>query len=999
MAHELLDKVASTTIRAIRGEKLARWTSYGVDVAWKKITYFFDILSGVPLHDSYQTVENDRPSVAQARKFRRKFILPRRRLEKAKDGRLQWKRLAPGEHIHNSRKYHECDVPLASLTEFGEGWLLYFWTLKLVGLVSLLSTFVMIISWYDIYRRNGPASSREGSGGLLDWMFSQFSSAVCEDATIVCLDTSCDLTAKKYICPAPSLMNAIPCMTVQAIFTLYIVSLRRSHSGTSQYVKSLQGDNGLRPEDYALVVENPPEDASDPDEWKNYFEQFGEVAAITIAKADGPLVWKCLEPRQLTVLLYRDDPEASAEHIKIAEEAPVSVRKRSSSVHSARSFSVVTEGDIILKQKKNEACQNIEGFTDIGDSDTEEEPGSTVSTFAPWYTGERLRTRKKMSQLAEELSAEENQKLDNGNVDGNDQRIEGVRLAALMDPFERYKSPYLIFRWLRFELKRSLPHYFGTFSKTDREMILHRLLRECPKELQDEVTELEQGKVFPPVRVFVIFESLAARRECLASLTRGGILTSFFGQHRNELHSRLAFRGEKTIIVTEPPAPEQIIWWNLDASPWRRIKDDFFSLFITLLLITIALFAAIAFSNHAIDEREGPQYFRCFLFACWAQIYNQICTQTFGWLSSQEHHHDLDAQQLSLLLRYTLLKCVTTISYVLTTPREEFLTLRNIVGMKTMLWADAIVGPLMRYLDFFDGFRRSLSRFLPNQVLMNWAHLSPAHDIADSYSNIVKTVFIGLFTLPVIPSSLLFTSVGCCIAYWVDKQSLLRVWSCHTHSKPAKWVAWSFQNLLGFAVVITMMETVQVYKNWPFDDLCWQTELHVLNISSHHSNYVWKKTDKSTSLAAYFHDLFSVWATTPCDMDSNHQRALRVYSIGCITITIFIFIFFLGRNIWNLSYRLFYTKVITPKENENRLPLFSDFNQATAYLPQVKDPSFMFPLLSTDMSFVNKNHIPWVCDYSAMNLAEDLDGMTKDEGLMGRFSAVKYFDDKKVRQR
>ena len=51
---------------------------------------------------------------------------------------------------------------------------------------------------------------------------------------------------------------------------LYIVSLRRSQSGTAQYVKTIQGDSGLRSEDYAVMVENPPEDASDPDEWKKH---------------------------------------------------------------------------------------------------------------------------------------------------------------------------------------------------------------------------------------------------------------------------------------------------------------------------------------------------------------------------------------------------------------------------------------------------------------------------------------------------------------------------------------------------------------------------------------------------------------------------------------------------------------------------------------------------------------------------------------------------------
>ena len=100
-----------------------------------------------------------------------------------------------------------------------------------------------------------------------------------------------------------------------------------------------------------------------------------------------------------------------------------------------------------------------------------------------------------------------------------------------------------------------------------------------------------------------------------------------------------------------------------------------------------------------------------------------MCGQTFGWLASQEHHHDEDSKQLSLLLRYTLLKCVGSVIFIVTTPRENTLTMRSIAGMKAMLYGDAVVGPFMRYIDIFNLWKRFLSRFLPNQPLMDWAHL------------------------------------------------------------------------------------------------------------------------------------------------------------------------------------------------------------------------------------------------------------------------------------
>jgi hypothetical protein len=43
--------------------------------------------------------------------------------------------------------------------------------------------------------------------------------------------------------------------------------------------------------------------------------------------------------------------------------------------------------------------------------------------------------------------------------------------------------------------------------------------------------------------------------------------------------------------------------------------------------------------------------------------------------------------------------------------------------MKTMLYADAVIGPMFRYIDIFSFIKRFLSRWLPNQPMMDAAHL------------------------------------------------------------------------------------------------------------------------------------------------------------------------------------------------------------------------------------------------------------------------------------
>jgi hypothetical protein len=89
---------------------------------------------------------------------------------------------------------------------------------------------------------------------------------------------------------------------------------------------------------------------------------------------------------------------------------------------------------------------------------------------------------------------------------------------------------------------------------------------------------------------------------------------------------------------------------------------------------------------------------------------------------------------------------------------------------------------------------------------------SPAHDIADNYSNLVKSVFLGLFVLALVPASPLLTALACALSYWVDKRGLCREWSCHAHTKPARYTAFAFQNLLDVALVATSMNTLHLYK-------------------------------------------------------------------------------------------------------------------------------------------------------------------------------------------
>ena len=128
------------------------------------------------------------------------------------------------------------------------------------------------------------------------------------------------------------------------------------------------------------MVENPPSDARDPDEWESFFSQFGKVAYVTVAKSDGDLVWKCLEPRQLMLMLYRDNPNELRDKIKVVSERVQKKPKRSSRFCYSRVETPDVEkteeafGD---HHKVNVAHEQL----DAGDEDADGGPNESMAYF------------------------------------------------------------------------------------------------------------------------------------------------------------------------------------------------------------------------------------------------------------------------------------------------------------------------------------------------------------------------------------------------------------------------------------------------------------------------------------------------------------------------------------------------------------------------------------------------------------------------------------------
>ena len=90
---------------------------------------------------------------------------------------------------------------------------------------------------------------------------------------------------------------------VSYVSVLFIVCAIYFLRKASQREERKFDDAQLTTTDYAVEVVNPPKDARDPEEWKTFFEQFGQVASITVALDNEELITALLLRRGYIIKL------------------------------------------------------------------------------------------------------------------------------------------------------------------------------------------------------------------------------------------------------------------------------------------------------------------------------------------------------------------------------------------------------------------------------------------------------------------------------------------------------------------------------------------------------------------------------------------------------------------------------------------------------------------------------------------------------------------------
>ncbi|KAL7563221.1 hypothetical protein ACA910_014494 [Epithemia clementina (nom. ined.)] len=227
-----------------------------------------------------------------------------------------------GEQKRPTQLYPLWSTPTRSFSDFGVSVRMYFSTLlalsTFLGIAGILNLPLITYFWHKTY-----------SSGIEDLALPVRASAVCADTEWVECDTcegnmaperlnyqnpNDDDGAGAYFYPY-ALMNScnfsdwlMPGILSFGASLLLVAQFAFAFFWLQPNAEVVFDEEMQTASDYSIKISNPPDDAIDPAEWRDYLVQFGPVAVVTVAIDNAQLLQKLLSHRRTRMQLARKLP-------------------------------------------------------------------------------------------------------------------------------------------------------------------------------------------------------------------------------------------------------------------------------------------------------------------------------------------------------------------------------------------------------------------------------------------------------------------------------------------------------------------------------------------------------------------------------------------------------------------------------------------------------------------------------------------------------------------
>ena len=333
-----------------------------------------------------------------------------------------------------------------------------------------------------------------------------------------------------------------------------------------------------------------------------------------------------------------------------------------------------------------------------------------------------------------------------------------------------------------------------------------RELAKVHEQIADYVAESSGARAWSkPRRVVVTFATEASLERALQTFEVSAVRRLFSNWTGIELDDTpIDFEGT-VLQVTKPVEPSEILWHN---SHYRAL-DRILRMAATFGITAAGLVAI--YSVASAVQKKFPGFGPAIL----VPLVNAALPPVLSALSrALEKHKEFGNAQDALFVKLTLARWFNTvlILFVTNSPRTRMAT-DTISGVMIVLLSDAFFTPLLNLFDPFDLFMRYV--VAPRQATqraMNRLWVGADWNIAERYTDIAKTLFVGLFYAAACPAGLLVTAAALLNHFLVDRYCLLRLW----RRKPDFDDQLSKRNIgiISIVVIVHVAASIEFFMNW-----------------------------------------------------------------------------------------------------------------------------------------------------------------------------------------
>ena len=331
--------------------------------------------------------------------------------------------------------------------------------------------------------------------------------------------------------------------------------------------------------------------------------------------------------------------------------------------------------------------------------------------------------------------------------------------------------------------------------------------------------------------VYVVFNTEKSQRQCLKDCATG-FCEEMFNTQCCSLTDKSMFKG-KCLRIDEPVEPNSVIYENLHIGPlryaWGMAKSYCCTFFLLLISFLILQAASVSVPASDSEDTEKGASGAAAGAAIMVSLINGMLPFALKVITlKMELHHNEGGVQTSILRKLMVARCLNTavLMYVVTDWRAQF-SKANLEQIQSILIADCVTTPILRALNVYEKVMHNVvAPTKKTQGQMNVLFQGAYWNLAERYTDMIKTLFVGLFYSTIIPSSLFITSATMLVTYIVDRYCLLRMWK----RAPAynEQMATASRKMIIVCVWVHIIMARVFFANWPYKNKDEKPSCHLL---------------------------------------------------------------------------------------------------------------------------------------------------------------------------